>query len=427
MWVLAGCILLTVFWELGLQDNTLSQFMSHRTRLAPLVQPAQLPTFSSNTKPANQPKSLSKNTHDNWHSMVIQPNDSFYRLVAPFHLSNNSTQALLKNALAKQYLTKLLPDHKISFFIDDNTIGNVLYQLNSTQALVISRVNGTYQSKITRSIQEAQLSQASGDIESNLSADAQKAGLNNSLIAQLSRIFSWKIDFAHQLHQGDHFAVIYEQHHLPDHQLDTGGIIGAEIIVHGKLYQAVRYVNQHGEVHYYTPQGNSLESAFLRAPVKYTRISSSFSRGRMHPILGYVRPHYGTDMAAPMGTPLHAAADGVIAFMGPDGGYGNLVKIRHTHGYSTRYAHMSHFNSHLHVGSHVRRGQVIGYVGMTGLADGPHVHYEVRIHNKPYDPMKVKLPDAAPINATEKQAFLSQAQYYVQLLDQTNHASLNNS
>ncbi|MCD6056319.1 MAG: Peptidase, partial [Gammaproteobacteria bacterium] len=187
-------------------------------------------------------------------------------------------------------------------------------------------------------------------------------------------------------------------------------------VVNHKTYEAVRYVNEQGDVHYYTPKGDSLESEFLRSPVNYTRLSSPFAPNRMHPVLHYKRPHYGVDLAAPMGTPIKATADGVVSFIGRKGGYGKVVFLQHSRRYATRYAHMSRFNTSLHMGSRVKRGQIIGYVGMTGVADGPHVHYELRIYDQPRNPMSTALPTALPIASKETHAFSEQAAYYLRLL-----------
>lgn len=430
LWIIAGLILLALSWELFLQDNSFSTSAPTESQLAPLMLPAQLPeipTASPETPPAlettsTQPEitttpSPAPAAIDTWHSHIIQPGDSFYQLMAPYHLPANNLHLLMKDKRAKTYLTQLRPNHKLSVFIEDNVIKNILYQLNQTQALVISYANGAYRSSITRSIQEAELSRVTGVINSNLFNDAKQAGLTNKVIMQLSHIFSWKIDFARQIRPGDSFSVLYARYPLADGTFQPGDILAATMTIGKQQYQAVRFVDKKGISHYYTPKGESMESAFLRTPVNYKRISSTFSRGRMHPVLHVHRPHYGVDLAARSGTPIKAASDGIVSFIGRKGGYGKIVILNHTHRYSTRYAHMSRFRSKLHTGSRVKRGDVIGYVGMTGLADGPHLHYEVRIRNRPYNPLTVKLPSGAPIAKADNDNFSKQASYYLSLLD----------
>ncbi len=427
LWIIAGLILLALSWELFIQDNSFSTLVPPQTELAPLILPAELPEMTTTPAetepleaiaiPTKQHQSIDNKPTNNWHSHVIKSGDSFYQLVEPYHLSANNLHTLMQDKLAKHYLTRLSPNHKLSLFIEGDAIKNILYQLNPTQALVISQTNNQYHSSITRSIQEAELSRNSGIINTSLFKDAKQAGLSNKLIMQLSDIFSWKVDFVRQIRSGDMFSVLYARYPLPDGTVRNGDIVAATMTVGGILYQAIRFVDKQGRSHYYTPDGDSLESSFLRKPVQYKRISSSFSRGRMHPVLHIRRPHYGVDLAAPSGTPIKAASDGVISFVGRKGGYGNAIILQHAKRYSTRYAHMSRFNRKLHVGSRVKRGDIIGYVGMTGVADGPHLHYEIRIRNRPYNPLTVKLPSAAPIASSVHDTFLKQANYYLSLLN----------
>ena len=418
LWIIAGLILLALSWELFLQDNSFSPFAPTTSELAPLTLPAQLPTELASAPTSTDTPIIDAEAPSNaWHSHTIQSGDSFYQLVEPYHIDGNSLQQLMKNKQAKKYLTHLSPNHKLSLFVEANVIKNILYQLNQTQALVINLVNDTYQSKITRSIQEAELSQASGVISSNLFNDGKQAGLSNKVIMQLSQIFSWKINFSRQIRRGDSFSVLYARYPQADGSFKQGDILAATVTTGKKQYKAIRFVDKKGHSHYYAANGDSLESTFLRFPVKYKRISSTFSRGRWHPKLHITRPHYGVDFAAPSGTPIKAASDGIVSFVGRKGGYGKIVILTHSQRYSTRYAHMSRFKSKLHVGSRVKRGDVIGYVGMTGVATGPHLHYEVRIRNRPYDPLKVELPSGTAIAKKDRDAFNEQTTYYLSLLD----------
>jgi murein DD-endopeptidase MepM/ murein hydrolase activator NlpD len=186
--------------------------------------------------------------------------------------------------------------------------------------------------------------------------------------------------------------------YLDGEKIGEGDILAATFINQGKIFRAVRYTNESGIAEYYSPDGRNMHKAFLRTPVEYTRISSGFSLGRMHPILNRIRAHKGVDYAAPIGTPVKATGNGKVIFRGKKGGYGNVIIVQHGNRYSTLYGHLSRFKDGLGIGSRVGQGQVIGYVGMTGLATGPHLHYEFRIDDVHRDPLTVKLPGAEPLN-----------------------------
>lgn len=217
-------------------------------------------------------------------------------------------------------------------------------------------------------------SSAHGVIRSSLAVAGMEAGLSDELITQLTRIFAWDIDFAANLHRGDQFTVVHELTHYGDEQ-----IVAAEFVNEGRILTAVRYEDGEGNVGYYTPEGKAMRKAFLSTPVDYVRISSHFDANRLHPILNRIRAHKGVDYAARIGTPVKAAGDGQIAFVGRKGGYGQVVIVKHGERYETLYAHLSDFKKGLLEGEAVQQGDIIGYVGQTGLATGPHLHYEFRV------------------------------------------------
>jgi murein DD-endopeptidase MepM/ murein hydrolase activator NlpD len=209
--------------------------------------------------------------------------------------------------------------------------------------------------------------------------------------------------------------------------LRDGDIIAAEFVNQGRSYKALRYKDPKGDVDYYAPDGKRLRKKFLRTPVNFTRISSGFSLHRKHPILNVIRAHKGVDYAAPTGTPIRAAGDGKVVFKGRKGGYGKVIILRHGAIYSTVYGHMSRYARGLSVGKRVRQGQIIGYVGMTGLATGPHLHYEFRVHGVHRNPLTVKLPAAAPLPAryhADFQAHTEEALARLRLLSRIQVASL---
>lgn len=224
-----------------------------------------------------------------------------------------------------------------------------------------------------------QYTTAHGVITSSLSAAGQQAGLSNELITQLTHIFAWDIDFATNLHRGDQFTIVYESG-------DNEQIIAAEFASQGRTLTAVKYEDGDGNINYYTPEGKAMRKAFLSTPVDYARISSHFDANRRHPILNRIRAHKGVDYAARTGTPVKAAGDGKIAFIGRKGGYGQVMIVKHGEHYETLYAHLSGFKKGLLDGDPVRQGDIIGYVGQTGLATGPHLHYEFRVDGEHRNP-----------------------------------------
>ena len=233
----------------------------------------------------------------------------------------------------------------------------------------------------------------------------------------LADIFGWDIDFVLDVRPGDTFAVTYSEIWRDGKYVKDGPIEAAEFVNQGREFRAVRYADPDGDSHYYTPDGRSMHKAFLRAPVEFTRVSSRFNSARLHPILNRIRAHKGVDYAAPIGTPVKAAGDGSIRFAGVMGGYGNVVEIEHSRSVMTVYGHLSRFARGTRVGAHVTQGTVIAYVGMTGLATGPHLHYEYRVNGVFKNPQTVPLPSAAPIDARYRDDFLARTAPLLATLD----------
>lgn len=246
-----------------------------------------------------------------------------------------------------------------------------------------------------------------GTIESSLFAAAAGAGMSEAMVIELAEVFKYDIDFIKDLRQGDHFSVIYDEVWRDGERLSPGRVIAAEFFNRGNRHSAYLFELPDGKLAYYDEAGRPLQKALMRTPVKFSRISSTFSRARNHPVLGYTRAHKGVDYAAPRGTPIRAAGDGRITFRGRSGGYGNLVTIRHNDTYTTAYAHMNGFAKGQATGSWVRQGDVIGYVGMTGLATGPHLHYEVRVKGKHINPLTMTMPKPEPLPANLLAGFKS--------------------
>jgi murein DD-endopeptidase MepM/ murein hydrolase activator NlpD len=272
--------------------------------------------------------------------------------------------------------------------------------------IVVQRNGKNFKAFETPADLEKRVEMRSGDIKSSLFAATDAAQIPDNVAMQIVNMFSTEIDFASDLRRGDRFNVVYETFWQNGEFVRAGRILAAEFLNGGANYQSV-WFDEPGSAQgggYYGFDGKSLKKAFLKSPLEFSRISSGFSM-RLHPILGKWKRHEGVDFAAPIGTPIRASADGVIDFVGTQNGYGNTVVIKHWNNYSTAYAHMSRFAGSLRKGTKVAQGEVIGYVGMTGWATGPHLHYEFRVHNEPRDPMSVDVPNVQPLAGTELQRF----------------------
>lgn len=257
-------------------------------------------------------------------------------------------------------------------------------------------------------------------IDDSLYLAGKAAGLNSRTIMNLADIFAWEVDYIRELRPGNELKLIFEQRFLNNEYLDDGKIIAAELTIgqRTRTVRAIRY-EQNGElVGYFDENGDNLRKAFMRNPINFTRISSRFQKNRLHPVLNTVRDHKGVDYAAPTGTPIYAAGDGTVKFRGWGNGYGNYIIIQHAGRYETVYGHMSRFGKFRN-GQTVKQGEVIGYVGMTGLATGPHLHYEFRIGGVHHDPLTVKFPNAEPINAKLRDDFLNYASLMISQLERS--------
>lgn len=285
------------------------------------------------------------------------------------------------------------------------------------QTLIISRKEGKYEVQNIEQPLEKKLAFGKGTIQASLSGAARHAGLDNKLIAQFVEIFGGNIDFSQDLRQNDSFRVLYEQKYLNAEPVQSGVILAAEIVNKGKKIRAVRYTDKNGKSGYYSPDGQGLTQAFLRSPVNFTRISSSFGT-RSHPIYHRMRQHKGVDYAAPRGTPVQATADAKVTFAGNKKGYGKVIELQHSGKYSTLYAHLSGFAKNLKAGKEVKQGEVIGFVGRTGLATGNHLHYEFRIAGVHHNPLTVPLPKTKYIPDVSKRQFLAHAKEMLRNMDE---------
>ena len=306
----------------------------------------------------------------------------------------------------------------------DGELEQLTYAKNPFETLIATRQNDGFDVKLLSKKIDHQINSAHGTIHASLFEDGTRAGLSEKLILKLADIFAWDIDFALNLRDDDQFTVIYETLFVDGKEFDTGEILGAEFTNQGKTYTAVRFEDNQGHSGYYTPEGNALRKAFLQTPMDFARISSHFDLHRKHPILNTIRAHKGVDYAATIGTPVKATGDGKITLRGVKNGYGNVVEIQHGTQYSTLYAHLSRFKVGLKQGGSIKQGDVIGYVGKTGLATGPHLHYEFRINGEHVNPLSAKLPRSLPLDSALLAKFKAQTQPLMAQLQQAKGAAM---
>lgn len=298
------------------------------------------------------------------------------------------------------------------------------YSKNPFETLIATRHDDDFDVELLSKKVDYQIASAKGSIDSSLFEDGKEAGLPEKLILKLADIFAWDIDFALNLRDGDQFTVVYEKLFVDGREFDSGEILSVEFVNQGKTYTAVRFEDNQGNTGYYTPDGNGLRKAFLQTPMDFAKISSHFDLHRKHPILNTIRAHKGVDYSAAIGTPVKTTGDGKIVFRGVKNGYGNVVEIEHGQKYSTLYAHLSGFKSGQKLGSAIKQGDVIGYVGKTGLATGPHLHYEFRIGGEHVNPVTAKIPHSMPMDKALLAKFKAQTQPLMAQLKQAKGQAL---
>ena len=350
-----------------------------------------------------------------WREEQIVRGDTVLSVLARLGVRDDEVKRFLHNDPNARALYRLLPDKSVRVRTDED--GDLLalrYLTREGDLLEIDQDdNGHYRARTIPPPLVTRLQLRSGEIKSSLYGAADAAGMPDAVTMQLAEIFSGDIDFFHDLRKGDRFTVAYEVHEHDGQPIRIGRVLAAEFVNRGVAYRAFHYAvpgdrgNEPGMLSYYTEDGKNLRRAFLRSPMEFSRVTSHFSLSRFHPIMQTWRAHKGTDFGAPQGTPVRATGDGIVDFAGKQGGYGNLVLLKHQSAYTTGYGHLSRFAPSMRRGARVRQGQVIGYVGQTGWATGPHLHYEFRVPNVQRNPMSIALPTALPVPSEKLAAFRS--------------------
>jgi len=353
--------------------------------------------------PALAPADPSAETY--WRETRIERGDIIATILQRLQINETSVTEVLQNTRETRALYRLIPGRTIRAHTTATGQLLALRYLNGTQLLKIDRDGDLLRVAEGEADVETRVLMNSGEIQSSLFAATDAAGMSDAVAVQIAEVFSTDIDFHRDLRRGDRFAAVYEmQHHLGE-PVKTGRLLSAEFVNQGKTFQAIWFENPEGQGGYYTLDGKNIRKAFLRSPLEFSRISSGYTSSRYHPVLKTWRAHRGVDYAAPTGTRIRSTANGIVDFVGRQGGYGNLVVIRHQSRYTTWYGHMSRFASGMHKGKRVSQGEVIGFVGSTGVATGPHVHYEFRTNNVHQDPLRVVMPPAPPLAPKYRAAF----------------------
>ena len=427
--LIAGVLSLIILIFLAIPndgDNTEPSIAS--TRISVPISPAiqegdQLPNSEISIpqrqlSPESRPKS-----RDTWQTFVIKSGDNLSEIFLNVGLTDQDLFRVLDSSDEAQILNRIYPGYELGFLVSNSGELDKLQVLkNPLEGFIFIREEGGY--KVEQIAKEAQILPTFkvGIIEDSLFLAGQKEQIPAAHLMEMANIFGGVIDFILDPRQGDSFSILYDEKYLDGTFVGHNDILVTQFINQGRTFTAIRYINKDGELGYYSPEGESMRKAFLRNPLDVFRISSNFNPRRRHPILNTIRAHKGTDYAAPTGTPIRATSDGRITRASRYGSFGNLVTIKHSGGFETKYAHLSRFASGISRGDRVRQGEVIGYVGATGGATGPHLHYEFLVNGVHQNPRTIldKLPKAESIHPDEMALFSEQAK---KLLDQFDELS----
>lgn len=381
------------------------------------VEQADQPTISATEedlqKPAVEPAVAEKietasldAVATRWVEHKIAKGESLSRIFSKQGLDARLLHQIVTSSEEAKELANVRPGQKLRFQFDDN---NELLKLelhrNRVDSLRVAISDDEIKAEEVSKALDTRVASSAGVIQSSLFVDGQKSGLSDTQIMEMATIFGWDIDFALEIRAGDQFRVLFEEQYLDGEKLRNGKILAAEFTNRGTTHRALLYEDSNGDTGYFDADGKSKRRAFIRTPIKFARVSSRFNPRRWHPVLKRWRSHKGVDYAAPRGTPVKATGNGRVVFRGKKSGYGNVVIVEHANKYTTLYAHLNGFSKRAKNGNRVKQGQVIGYVGSTGLATGPHLHYEFRVHGQHRDPLKVKLPKSLALPNAELAKF----------------------
>lgn len=351
-------------------------------------------------------------------TVQVAPGDSLARIFAMQGIPERELALLLESKPLGPRLKNIFPGHNLRFTLnDDNQLIKLAYSPGPLEMLAFERVGDSFIGHEVQREPERVRTYKHATIDHSLFVASQRVGLSDALTMGIAQIFQWDIDFVLDIRKGDEFYVLFEELYLGDEFIGFGNILAAEFINQGDSYQALRYEDVFGQDGFYNPQGENMKKAFLRAPVAFSRVSSNFNLRRKHPLFRRTMPHRGIDYAAPRGTPILAAGDGKVVTAAKTKSNGNYIVLQHGEQFVTKYLHLSKFGRGVRRGRKVEQGDIIGYVGSTGWATGPHLHYEFLVNDRHRNPRTVKLPDATPVPQDEFDRFTKQAAPLVALLN----------
>ena len=381
-------------------DRLSADLVLERTLVAPLPLPASIIGHSDNA--------LERDLHEN--RQVVKAGDSLARIFDRAGVPSRDLAAVMDAGPAASGLKRIYPGRELIFLLDhDGRLTRLKYVASAFETVVFDRVGDRFAAQVVSREPNRVATIREAKIDRSLFAAGQDAGLDDDLTMRLAQIFQWDVDFVLDIRKGDSFKVMYDELYVDDRFVGFGDILAAEFHNGGNTYRAVRFVDSSGDANYFSPTGDSMRKAFLRAPVDFRRISSEFNLQRVHPLYNRTMPHRGIDYAAPIGTPVLAAGDGRVQIATRTEPNGNYIVIQHGDQFQTKYLHLSRFANGIKSGSRVHQGEVIGYVGATGWATGPHLHYEFLVNGVHKNPRTVELPMALPVASADRAAFAAQS------------------
>jgi murein DD-endopeptidase MepM/ murein hydrolase activator NlpD len=382
------------------------------------VTPSVKPVLLSPSKPVQSPQVASKKeVGESWIHLNTRPGDSMAIIFKRIGLTGQTLQAVMKNNKHAKLLIRIKPNQPIQFLIQHKQLERMIIEVNKGETLDITRDGDHFHAILNSQKTNVRERYVSATVQYSLYSTAKRQNIPYKLIQQMTDIFKQEVNLTKEVRGGDRFTIIYQAGYVDNKLVNIGDIVAVTYTHRGVSHRALRHVDANGNAEYFTPDGQSMKQGFSRYPVKFTHINSAFSLSRTHPILHYHRPHKGIDLAAPMGAPIYATGDGRVQHLGYESGYGNVIKISHHNSiYLSVYAHLSKFKKGLFPGSYVKRGQLIGYVGKSGLATAPHLHYEFHVNHHPKNPKTVPLPHAEPVPRRDLASFRRHADKLIEHL-----------
>lgn len=348
---------------------------------------------------------------------VVKNGDTFSTVMESFGLSGADVERMLSASKQVYDFTSVKADHILRMVFVQHAFAAVEYVVTDHKIVTVEKKNGGFSAAESDIVYDIEPAVAEATVTSSLFLDGAAVGLDDSTLIELANLFAWDIDFTTDIREGDSFKIVYEKRSRDGKPAKPGKILGAWFENQGEKYWALSYKGAGGEDHYYDLEGRSVARQFLKSALDYSYVSSAFTNRRINPVTKKIEAHRAVDLAAPQGTPVVATGDGTVSSAGWKGGYGINVEIKHGGSYTTQYAHLSKIGKGIGVGSTVQQGQVIGYVGSTGISTGPHLHFAMTKDGTALDPLNYNLPGGESLGPKEKEDFDRQKEALLSLLN----------